>query len=451
MSERILVVDDEDGIRSSLKGLLEDEGFGVIEASSGEAGLAAVDEDDPDIILLDMILGGIDGMEVLMRLTEKGYRNPVIMMSGQATIENAVRATRLGAMNFLEKPLSPEKVLAEVSTALEIARLRKENESLRAVMDRSYNMIGEAPVMQRLRERIRKVAPTNATALVLGESGTGKELVARAVHAHSDRSDEPFVNVNCAAIPRELIESELFGYEKGAFTGASSLHRGRFEQADGGTIFLDEVADTSPEAQARLLRVLQEGEVQRLGSESVFHVDVRVIAASNRNLTDLIREGRFREDLYYRLNVLPLQVPPLREHLEDVPDLAGEFIAQFARRNNRLPIDITPAAMDMLMAADWQGNVRELRNTVERLMILFEGEEVGQREVADVLTGAGRHGVADIETDSSRNLREIVEDYEARLLARELESANGIVSRVAERLNTDRANLYRKLKRYGLK
>ncbi|MFC1559042.1 sigma-54-dependent transcriptional regulator [Gemmatimonadota bacterium] len=451
MTGRILIIDDEAGIRQSLQGLLEDEGYQVSTATSGEEGLAIFDQVDPDLIMLDMILGGIDGMEVISRFVEMDTRCPVIMMSGQATLENAVRATRLGAINFLEKPLLPEKVITEVANAIELSLLRKENESLKAAMDNRQVMVGESEVMQQLRERIRKVAPTSATTLILGESGTGKELVARAVHAHSERSNQPFVNVNCAAIPRELIESELFGYEKGAFTGAAGLHRGRFEQADGGSIFLDEVADTSLETQARLLRVLQEGEVQRLGSETVQHVDVRIIAATNKDLAELMSDGRFREDLFYRLNVLPLYVPPLRDRLSDLRALAMEFIGRFARFNRRLPIELTPTAIETLRASDWPGNVRELRNTIERLMILHEGEEVGSAEVESVLTGQPGPATGTMEPGNGRSLREIVDEYEAMLLERELRKADGVVSRVADRLNTDRANLYRKLKRYGLK
>jgi two-component system nitrogen regulation response regulator NtrX len=451
LTGRILIIDDEAGIRSSLRSLLEDEGLQVHEAPSGETGLALVDEHDPDLVLLDLLLNGIDGLEVLARLGERGYRYPVIMMSGQANLDNAMQATRLGAMTFLEKPLTPERVLAEVSAALELAQLRRENESLKEEIDQHRHMIGESAPMQRLRERIRKVAPTQATVLILGESGTGKELVARAVHEHSDRSGKAFVKVNCAAIPGELIESELFGHEKGSFTGASSLHRGRFEQADGGSIFLDEVADTSSEAQARLLRVLQEGEVQRIGSEKVLHVDVRVIAASNQKLDELIEDGRFREDLYYRLNVLPLQVPPLRARLEDIGDLSRDFVAQFTRQNNRYAIDLTPQAMGALMSCDWPGNVRELRNTVERLMILHEGQSISGDDVREVLPASSDRLVNDGEEAMGASLRELVEAYEARLLTRELEAANGVVSRVAEHLRTDRANLYRKLKRYGLR
>lgn len=451
MNGRVLIIDDEDGVRRSLRGLLEDEGYCVEEAPSGEEGLRIADEVSPDLIMLDVVLGGIDGLEVLARLVEQGYRYPVIMMSGHATLENAVKATRLGATNFLEKPLAAEKVLAEVSTAVELARLRRENESLRAEIDHSHTMIGESAAMQRLRERIRKVAPTRATVLILGESGTGKELVARAVHAHSERADQPFVQVNCAAIPRDLIESELFGHEKGAFTGAISMHRGRFEQADGGSIFLDEVADTSLEVQARLLRVLQEGEVQRVGSEKVLHVDVRVIAASNQNLGELIEEGRFREDLYYRLNVLPLQVPPLRDRREDIAALAREFVSHFARVNNRHPIDLTDGGIEALLDSQWPGNVRELRNAVERLMILHEGNTVGAPEVEEVLPGLGGQATPPMEEPEGESLRDRVEAFEAQLLARELEKTGGVVSHVAERLNTDRANLYRKLKRYGLK
>jgi len=451
LNGRVLIIDDEAGIRSSLGGLLKDEDLQVYEAESGEEGLRLVEEHDPDLVLLDLLLSGIDGLEVLSRMGERGYYFPVIMMSGQANLDDAIQATRLGAMTFLEKPLTPERVLAEVSAGLELAKLKRENRDLRQEIQEQHHMVGESAPMQRLKERIRKVAPTQATVLILGESGTGKELVARAVHEHSDRSDRAFVKVNCAAIPGELIESELFGHEKGSFTGASSLHRGRFEQADGGSIFLDEVADTSPAAQARLLRVLQEGEVQRIGSEKVLHVDVRVIAASNQNLEELIRDGRFREDLYYRLNVLPLHAPPLRARLEDVGDLARSFVAQFARQNNRYQIDLTPQALDALMGCDWPGNVRELRNTVERLMILHEGQSVSADDVRAVLPPQSEGPEDEGANVTGASLRELVEAYEARLLTRELEDANGVVSRVAERLRTDRANLYRKLKRYGLR
>ncbi len=452
MNGSVLIIDDEPGIRSSLRGLLEDEGYHVSEAPTGEEGIQAADEVSPDLIMLDIVLGGIDGLEVLARLVEKGYEYPIIVMSGHATLDNAIRAIRLGATNFLEKPLAAEKVLAEVSTAVELAKLRRENENLKAEIGYRYTMVGESPVMQRLRERIRKVAPTKATVLILGESGSGKELVARAVHAYSDRADRSFVQVNCAAIPKDLIESELFGHEKGSFTGAASMHRGRFEQADGGSIFLDEVADTSLETQARLLRVLQEGEVQRVGSEKIMVVDVRVVAASNQNLALLMKEDRFREDLYYRLNVLPIQVPPLRARLEDIPELAAEFISQFARVNNRHPVELTDGGVEALMTSSWPGNVRELKNAVERLMILHEGTSVGSEEVEEVLPSAGRaEEPSDDVDESDLSLRDRLEAYEAKLLARELQKNNGVVSRVAERLNTDRANLYRKLKRYGLK
>lgn len=452
MNGSVLIIDDEPGIRRSLRGLLEDEGYHVSEAHTGEEGIQAADEVSPDLIMLDIVLGGIDGLEVLASLVEKGYEYPIIVMSGHATLDNAIRAIKLGATNFLEKPLAAEKVLAEVSTAVELGKLRRENENLKAEIGYRYKMVGESPVMQRLRERIRKVAPTKATVLILGESGTGKELVARAVHADSDRVDRSFVQVNCAAIPKDLIESELFGHEKGAFTGATSMHRGRFEQADGGSIFLDEVADTSLETQARLLRVLQEGEVQRVGSEKIMVVDVRVVAASNQNLALLMEEGRFREDLYYRLNVLPIQVPPLRNRLEDIPALAAEFISQFARVNNRHPVELTASGMEALMTGRWPGNVRELKNAVERLMILHEGMSVGAEEVREILPSTGRaEESSDDVDDSEMSLKDRLEAYEVKLLTLELQKNNGVVSRVAEQLNTDRANLYRKLKRYGLK
>jgi len=329
--------------------------------------------------------------------------------------------------------------------------LLRENASLREESGANLTMVGESPLMQRLRERIRKVAPTRATVLITGESGTGKELVARAVHAWSGRSDGPFIKVNCAAIPGELIESELFGHEKGAFTGAVGRHRGRFEQADSGSIFLDEVADTSLDVQARLLRVLQEGEIQRVGGEQVIQVDVRVIAATNQVLEEQITAGTFREDLFYRLNVLPLHVPGLRARREDIPVLAEEFVQQFARRNNRHPITLTPEALSVLNRYDWPGNVRELRNAVERLMILHEGESVDALRAREALPAGITPAGEEPAGGSAAGLREQVEAFEAGLLARELEAAGGVVSRVAERLQTDRANLYRKLKRYGLK
>jgi two-component system nitrogen regulation response regulator NtrX len=451
MTARILIVDDEAGIRTSLRGLLEDEGYRVETAGSGTEALSLVVEFDPDLVLLDVYLDGIDGMETLARLKEGGFRHPVIMMSGQADLDLAVRATRLGAMTFLEKPLQPERVVVEAAAAVQMARLLRENASLREESGANLTMVGESPLMQRLRERIRKVAPTRATVLITGESGTGKELVARAVHAWSGCSDGPFVKVNCAAIPGELIESELFGHEKGSFTGAVGRHRGRFEQADSGSIFLDEVADTSLEVQARLLRVLQEGEIQRVGGEKVIQVDVRVIAATNRALEERIISGAFREDLFYRLNVLPLHVPPLRSRREDIPVLADEFGQQFARRNNRHPIELTPEALSVLSSYDWPGNVRELRNAVERLMILFEGELVDARRAREALPAGTESAGEEPGGGSTAGLREQVEAFEAGLLARELEAAGGVVSRVAERLQTDRANLYRKLKRYGLK
>jgi two-component system nitrogen regulation response regulator NtrX len=451
MTARILIVDDEAGIRTSLRGLLEDEGYRVETAGSGAEALSLVVEFDPDLVLLDVYLDGIDGMETLARLKEGGFRHPVIMMSGQADLDLAVRATRLGAMTFLEKPLQPERVVVEAAAAVQMARLLRENASLREESGANLTMVGESPLMQRLRERIRKVAPTRATVLITGESGTGKELVARAVHAWSGCSDGPFVKVNCAAIPGELIESELFGHEKGSFTGAVGRHRGRFEQADSGSIFLDEVADTSLEVQARLLRVLQEGEIQRVGGEKVIQVDVRVIAATNRALEERIISGAFREDLFYRLNVLPLHVPPLRSRREDIPVLADEFGQQFARRNNRHPIELTPEALSVLSSYDWPGNVRELRNAVERLMILFEGELVDARRAREALPAGTESAGEEPGGGSTAGLREQVEAFEAGLLVRELEAAGGVVSRVAERLQTDRANLYRKLKRYGLK
>ena len=367
-SGQVLLVDDEANIRRMLGALLRDEGLTVAEAANGNAALLLVDQADPDVILLDLLMPpGPDGLETLARLRERGRLTPVIMMSGKAQLTDAVRAVKLGAFQFLEKPLTPEAVLVTVRAALELDRTRAQNRALQAELARRANLIGDSPAMRQVRALIERVGPTEARVLVTGESGTGKELVAAAVHAASRRADRAFVTVNCAAIPRDLVESEMFGHERGAFTGATERRLGRFELAHEGTLFLDEIGDLSAEAQAKLLRTLETGELQRIGAEITLRTDVRVVSATNRRLEEEVAAGNFREDLFFRLNVFPISLPPLRERLEDLPAL----VAHLAERvRPRQAVTFTPGAFDALSSYAWPGNVRELANLVERLSIL---------------------------------------------------------------------------------
>jgi len=441
----ILVVDDEAGIRASLAGVLGDEGYRVIEAADAESALSMLAEASPDLILLDVLLPGMDGIVFLEELRERETDIPVIMMSGHATIDVAVKATKLGAYDFLEKPLEPERLTLSIGNALETHALRRENVDLRARLKSGSVLVGESEPMRRLYGQIARAAPSAGRVLIFGDSGTGKELVARAVHDNSRRSDGPFIKVNCAAIPRDLIESELFGHEKGAFTGALARRRGRFELAHTGTLFLDEVGDMSPDTQAKLLRVLEENEIERLGGGEPIPVDVRVISATNKNLEREIAQGNFREDLYYRLSVLPITVPPLRDRTEDIPLLARCFLDVYAREDESLAKTLTPDAVARLQRMDWPGNVRQLRNLIERLMIMTEGTEIGVAE----LTQAAQEGAGEpAATDES--LRASVEGYERDLIVQALEARAWNVTEAARRLHTDRANLHRKMRRYGI-
>src|SRR3954464_10993720 len=370
MSEgaQVLLVDDEANIRRMLGALLRTEGFVVTDAPNGNAALLPLDQIDPDVVLLDLLMPpGPDGLETLTQLRERGTGAPVIMMSGKAQLTDAVRAVKLGAFQFLEKPLSPEAVLVTVRAALELNRTRAQNRALQEELGRRATLIGEGPAMQQVRALIARVAPTEARVLITGESGTGKELVAAAIHGASRRKGRPFITVNCAAIPRDLVESEMFGHERGAFTGATERRLGRFELAHGGTLFLDEVGDLSPEAQAKLLRTLETGELQRIGAEEVLRIDTRVVAATNRRLDDAVEKGAFREDLYFRLNVFPIQLPPLRDRLEDLPALVRHLAERVRPRNAPA---FTDDALEALAAYSWPGNVRELANLIERLSIL---------------------------------------------------------------------------------
>src|SRR5437870_13099463 len=389
---RILVIDDEAAIRDSLRMMLEYEGYDFVGAATGQEGLALAERDTPDLVLLDVKLPGMDGLEVLDRLRSTNETLPVVVISGHGTISTAVEATKKGAFEFIEKPLASERVLVSLRNALAQRQLRDENRSLKKAVEVRHQMIGESGALKHVMAAVARAAPTNATVLIYGESGVGKELVARTIHRNSLRSRERFVQVNCAAIPEELIESELFGHEQGSFTGATEKQVGKFEQADKGTIFLDEVGDMSAKTQAKVLRVLQEGEVERLGSARTIKVDVRVIAATNKNLEEEIEKGHFREDLYFRLAVIPIFVPPLRERPADIPLLVRYYIEQLSRENNTRPKRITPAALDALQRYRWKGNIRELRNTVERLIIMTAGDTIDIADLPDIVRSPSAGG-----------------------------------------------------------
>jgi two-component system nitrogen regulation response regulator NtrX len=444
-SGQVLLVDDEANIRRMLGALLRDEGLTVAEAPNGNAALLMVDQADPDVILLDLLMPpGPDGLETLARLRERGRHTPVIMMSGKAQLTDAVRAVKLGAFQFLEKPLTPEAVLVTVRAALELDRTRAQNRALQAELARRASLIGDSSAMQQVRGLIERVGPTEARVLVTGESGTGKELVAAAVHAASRRVNRAFVTVNCAAIPRDLVESEMFGHERGAFTGATERRLGRFELAHEGTLFLDEIGDLSAEAQAKLLRTLETGELQRIGAESSIRTDVRVVSATNRRLEDEVSAGTFREDLFFRLNVFPISIPPLRERLEDLPAL----VAHLAERvRPRQAVTFTPAAFDALSAYSWPGNVRELANLIERLSILC-GPTVDAGAVRGVLRGG--HSVPVASGALGLPLSDALDDFERGMITAAMAQAEGNVAEAARVLQTDRANLYRRMRRLGI-
>ncbi|MGE0443074.1 MAG: sigma-54-dependent transcriptional regulator [Gemmatimonadales bacterium] len=457
MTARILIVDDEANIRRMLGALLRSEGFDVAEAPNGNAALLALDETRPDAIVLDLMMPpGPDGIATLETIRERDLVTPVIMMSGKAQLTDAVRAIKHGAFQFLEKPLTPEAVLVTLRSALELTRTQAENRALRSQLVRpKVELVGATPSIQRVRAAIAQVAPTEARVLVYGESGTGKELVANAIHLASSRAGKPIVSVNCAAIPRDLVESEMFGHERGAFTGAVDRRMGRFELADGGTLFLDEVGDLNLEAQAKLLRVLETGEIQRLGAERVQRVDVRVVAATNQRLDQAVAAGTFREDLYFRLNVFPIELPPLRERLEDLPALVQHLAARI--RPHQAPT-FTAEALTLLGSYTWPGNVRELANVIERLAIIG-GAEIDAAAVRQVLprsipkpdqATAGDIPQVNFADLQGRSLSNLLDDYERALVREALARASGNVAEAARALQTDRANLYRRMKRLGL-
>ena len=446
--EQILLVDDEANIRRMLAALLRNEGFSVTEAPNGNAALLLMDEADPDVVLLDLMMPpGPDGLETLTRMRDRGRSAPVIMMSGKAQLTDAVRAVKLGAFQFLEKPLSPEGVLVTVRAALELNRTRAENRALHAELGRRAALIGGGPAMQQVAALISRVGPTEARVLITGESGTGKELVAAAIHAASRRRTRAFVTVNCAAIPRDLVESEMFGHERGSFTGATERRLGRFELAHGGTLFLDEVGDLSQEAQAKLLRTLETGELQRIGAETMMRIDARVVAATNRRLEDAVSAGAFREDLFFRLNVFPIHLPPLRERLEDLPALVTHLAERVRPRD---AARFTEAALDALASYSWPGNVRELANLIERLSIL-SGPVIDAPAVRQVIRGSSvAPATTPLMSLLGRPLSDALDEFERSLITAALSQAQRNMAEAARILQTDRANLYRRMRRLGL-
>jgi two-component system, NtrC family, nitrogen regulation response regulator NtrX len=450
MPARILLIDDDAGIRESMRMPLEYEGYEYLSAATAEEGIGLVQRESPDIVFLDVKMPGMDGMEALNRIKAMNDAVPIVMISAHGTTSTAFEASKRGAVDFIEKPFGAERLLVTIRNQLDRTRLIDENKSLRRAAEVRHQMVGDSPGLRQVGEAIRRAAPTNATVLLLGESGVGKELVARAIHRNSLRSRERFIQVNCAAIPEELIESELFGHEKGSFTGATEKQIGKFEQGDRGTIFLDEVGDMSPKTQAKVLRVLQEGEVERLGSARTIKVDVRVIAATNKDLEQEIERGTFREDLYFRLSVIPIRVPPLRDRREDIPALVRHFADLFSRENNRRPQRFTPAALEFLQKARWKGNVRELRNTVERLIIMTPGDTIDVDDLRDIVRLEPRPVPSDNREERPGTLREFKESSERAFLVDKLRENSWNISKTAEVIGTPRSNLYKKLEQYGI-
>lgn len=450
MKERILVVDDEENIRNSLRMILEYEGYAMIEAADGESALEMIDETvGLDLILLDIKLPDHDGLELLEEIKKKSYSPEIIMISGHGTIQAAVESTKLGAFDFLEKPLHRDRVLLSIRNALKHSRLRWENQDLRKKAAKRYELIGSHPLMKTLWNDIQKAARTSATILIHGESGTGKELIARAIHTQSLRAGATFIQVNCAAIPEELIESELFGHVKGAFTGATEKKLGKFELADGGTIFLDEVADMSLKTQAKVLRVLEEGEVQKVGSSKINRVDVRVIAATNKDLKQEIKVQMFREDLYFRLNVIPIHSPALREKNEDIPLLIDYFLRNFAADNNFKSKKFTVEALEALQKYSWKGNIRELKNMVERLFIMTDGDTIDRKDLPERIRGESQIYFPDV--GKVNNLKDFRDLAEKEFILAKLEENEWNISQTARAIDTPRSNLYKKMEYYGIK
>lgn len=446
MKETILVVDDEQSICQSLKAILTDEGYQVLAAGSGEEAVKIVDEEMPRLVLLDIWLPGMDGLETLKAIKKINPQIMVIIMSGHGTIETAVKATKLGAFDFIEKPLSLDKIIILVNNAISLIRLQEENVLLKQKVSHQYELTGNSPSITELKEIISIVAPTNAWILIMGENGTGKELVARSIHHLSLRSHKDIVEVNCAAIPEELIESELFGHEKGAFTGATEKKRGKFDLAHEGTIFLDEVADMSLKAQAKILRILQEKKFERVGGNKLIDMDVRVLAATNKDLEEEMKEGRFRQDLYYRLHVIPLTVPPLRERKEDIKPLAERFLLDFTTKEGLEPKVLTDDALVLLMKHDWPGNVRELKNIIERLIILTPSDEITAKDIPPLNVKEDKDAASGSQSVMPDSLKDARMDFERQFIIKKLEENEGNISKTAEAIGLERSNLHKKLK-----
>jgi len=450
MSKTILIVDDEKSILLSLEGILTDEGFEVQCESSGAAALERIKESIPDLVLLDIWMPGMDGLETLVKIKESHPTIQVIMMSGHGTIETAVKATKLGAYDFIEKPLSLEKVILSVNNALQYYQLEEEINLFREKEKSRHRITGDSRIIRDLQEQIKMVAPTDAWVLITGENGTGKELVAHSIHGISRRSRKPMVEVNCAAIPEELIESELFGHEKGAFPGAASMKKGKFDLANEGTLFLDEIGDMSLKAQSKTLRILQEQKFERVGGSKTIHVDVRVIAATNKDLEIEIEKGRFRDDLYYRLNVVPLRVPPLRDRLEDIPSLVNSFLKDIHVRAGLEQKKMSDEAIDALKKYHWPGNVRELKNLVERLAIMSKGDIITAQDIPIPFSQEGRLKDAHGLFMNAGSFKEAKAQFEKAFIAKKLQEFNGNISHTAEAIGVERSNLHKKIKAYGL-
>jgi two-component system, NtrC family, nitrogen regulation response regulator NtrX len=444
---RVLIVDDEDAVRASLRMIFEYEGYDVLVAGNGPVGLKMAERDAPDLILLDVKMPQMDGIDVLKQLKAAHPDVPVVILSGHGTVQTAVEATKLGAYDFIEKPPESERILLVARNALQQKRLGDENRRLKLTFDERYRIIGPSAALEKVAEAIKRAAPTSATVLIMGESGSGKELVARAIHRNSLRHDEAFVQVNCAAIPDELIESELFGHEKGSFTGAAEKQIGKFELAHKGTLFLDEVGDMSLRTQAKVLRALQEGELERIGSQKTIQVDVRVVAATNKDLEKAIEEGAFREDLYFRLSVIPIRVPPLRERPDDILALVQFFVERMTAEGEARRKSFSPEALEMLKSHPWRGNVRELKNTVERLLIMVEGDQIRPEHLAEVLRRPGDMGAL---PGGAGSLRDFKESAERTFIVQKLRDNDWNISATAQAIGTPRSNLYKKLEAYGI-
>lgn len=439
----MMIVDDEEGIRTSLSGIFEDEGFDVVSAASGEDAVRLAKGTAPDVVILDVWLSGIDGIQTMTQLLEMHPALPVVIISGHANIELAVKATRMGAYDILEKPLSMEKVLLTVQRALEKRNLELENRALKQDLLKKFRLVGNSPKMVQLREQIKLAAVSNSRVLILGESGAGKELVSRLLHENSPRSGKAFVEVNCAAIPQELIESELFGHEKGSFTGAFETKKGKFEQADNGTLFLDEIGDMSLQTQAKVLRVLETQEFQRVGGSKNIKVDTRIISATNKDLSEEVKKNNFREDLYFRLNVIPLKVPALRERTEDIPELVDYFLELFAAEYGQQPKKISADAVRILQRHSWPGNIRELKNTLERLVIMTPARTITPADLSIPSTAKSDYF-------SFNLLKDARDMFEKDFIMRKLEENGWNISKTAEILDIERSNLHRKIKAYDI-